>query len=367
MTFNKKTLTYCSNIFKTNNIKKLKKYIKTYLNTKEYKHTHINLCVSNQFIKKISNKIKNIKKWQNTNKLNINSFNGFVYQNFHLKNIKEKIYYPDWSSKKRLDFTQKIIKTSDILNVKKNISISTLPLSYKKWIQSKHIIYILYKFKHQICAMIKHLKKNKNYIHIDLEPEPYCIIENYHTIKKFYIKVINKKNKKHICLCYDICHFSVNFEKHEKIIKHMKNLIHIGKIQVSSALSVILPVNPRIIKRLKNTLFILNKSNFLHQCVIKKNLIIKKVSDVKYVIKNISINNDKEIKIHCHIPIYKKKFGHMYTTQKETKKVLNFIQQQNITKHIEIESYTHHTLFKKISCQKSITKELFLTKTHIIK
>ena len=43
--------------------------------------------------------------------------------------------------------------------------------------------------------------------------------------------------KKHLCLCYDVCHFAIGYEPHEDMINQLlQKGIKIGKIQISAAL-----------------------------------------------------------------------------------------------------------------------------------
>lgn len=363
MLINKKyIITYCSNIFKTKSFEKLISNIKKYTDELKNNKKNISLCLSkallNDIIKK--NNIKKIILLQKDKQIYISSINGFVYQDFHKKYIKEKIYLPDWTSKYRLLYTKNIILLIEKLNINK-VSISTLPLSYKNWSIKKQYPMIIYKSIKNITKIITHTKL----INISIEPEPYCLLECYSDVIKFYdnwIKKITKKNNKYIGLCYDICHFSVIFDKHEITLKSFKQKkIKIGKIQISSALKIIIPKKNIYIKLLLSTLSKIKRSNFLHQCIIKNKNTIRQYNDVLNMIKKITYEKNSEIKIHCHIPIYKKKFKYFNTTHSETKKVINYIKKNNTSQNLEIESYTYHFFFKKFCYTKSIKKEYEIT------
>lgn len=357
MLINKKyVLTYCSNIFKTKSLKKLVLNIKNYTQEFKYHKNHTSICLSKNLL--AETKIKHLFLLK---KNHISSINGFVYQDFHKKNIKEKIYLPDWTSKYRFLYTQKIISIiKNYRKIKNIISISTMPISYKEWIKKKQKPIIIYK-------SIKNIEKThpKKNINISIEPEPYCLIECYLDVINFYtiwIKKIIKKFKKYICICYDICHFSVIFDKHEIALNSInKKHIKIGKIQISSALKIILPTKINNIKLLLMTFLKMKKSNFLHQCITKykENMII--YNDIAKIIKNLINLKNSEIRIHCHIPIYKKKFKYLNTTNSETKKTIRYIKKQNKIKNLEIESYTYHLFFKKFCYTKSIKKEHEIT------
>lgn len=370
---NKYHLTYCSNIFKEKTWKnlfcKLKKYITNLRKFFIKKHIGLSLCLSNSLtneIKKPDN-ISSLKTWLKKNSLYISSINGFVYQTFHQKSIKENIYLPDWTSKKRLIFTQNIIHIlKNIIKKNHDGSISTLPISYKLWTKDNHKHYVLYKTsKHLsdlLILLINIKKQTKNIIHLDIEPEPQCTIETYketHAFFEHWLLPICKKHLipkykkqhlithiyKHIKICYDICHFSVNFENHKEILNSIKqSKIKIGKIQISSALKIDLNNNNKT-SQLK-TLLALQNSPFLHQTTEKVANKIKKYPDVKYILETFKQKAQGELRIHCHISIHEKIYKNIETTYQETQETLKVFLKTLHIKHIEIETYTHNIIYE---------------------
>ncbi|HFL8819312.1 MAG TPA: metabolite traffic protein EboE [Candidatus Azoamicus sp. OHIO2] len=374
MIIQNKSLTYCSNIFKEQDITKLLKILTDYVFfiRKHFKCKYIGLglCVSNTLINNVLNihNLSYLRTWLIKYNLYISSINGFVYKSFHTKKIKEHIHYPDWTSSKRVDYTKKIIYfLSAALTKMTDVSISTSPLSFKTWIRRKNAKYIFFKSSVNILYVLQLLinmyKNKKHYIHLDIEPEPYCLLESvndflYFFIKwlipnsKLYLHLLDKKNKasylrKYINLCYDICHFSVNYYNHIDIIKSIVlNKIKVGKIQVSSALeATITNDNYKII--MKELLF-LNKSKFLHQntLVTENKIFINKHIDLNYeVLKGFC--NDTKLRIHCHMPLHLTKYrSYLDTTTNESKDVFLTLLKCIKIKHIEIETYTYDILLK---------------------
>lgn len=371
----KYNLMYCSNIFKIDKIKSLIIILNKLIKNLKKKYTSLSLCLSNKLICEL-NKNKNIKyfkKWLKKKRAKIFSINGFVYKNFHKKYIKYDIHYPDWTTNYRLNYTKNIIKTlNKISSSKTEGSISTSPLSHRKWIKFKHIDFIFFKSLENVFKVFIQLIKIKNkIIHLDFEPEPGCLINNSKLfilyIKKWltpYLKLYFNKNKilfskkyitlikKHIRLCYDTSHFSVNFEKHIKILKNLKKeKIQIGKVQISSALEI--KINKST--KLKNILK-LKKSPFLHQTVEKKNKNLFFYDDIPDINNLFKKNKNSILRIHCHIPLYKKKYKSFNTTYNETEKTLKFIIKKMKVKYFEIESYTYSCIIGKNEF-KSIIKE----------
>jgi len=392
MIIKKYNITYCSNIFKEQTLLKLLLKIENYSNKLRFKFNTktlgLSLCISNS----LSNNLNNIDslsfflKWLTNNKLYMYSINGFVYKTFHIKKIKENIYYPDWTSNKRFLYTKKLILLLDIINnILYNGSISTVPVSSMFFLQKKNIKYFFYKTSiniNKILFILIDLYNNKKkYIHLDIEPEPYCLIENIINFIFFYnnwitplsIQFLYKKLKinkiksiyhikNHINLCYDICHFSIICNNHLNIIKLIKkNNISIGRLQISSALKALFYKNANLNTILKTELLFLINSNFLHQTtLINKKKYIYKYPDI-FPALNSDLNNIIELRTHCHLPIYMNHYKNfLFTTNNETKNCILKILKTFKIYHLEIETYTYNFISKKNKIISIIKEYLWL-------
>jgi len=314
---------------------------------------HVKKITAN--IKKKKN-ILTLKKWLDNENVYISSINGFVYRDFHEKNIKEKIYHPDWS------FNERILYTIDLINILhglkkkiKSLSISTVPISYSFWVKKKYKCYLLYKSSKNILKVMPILLYTKN-IHLDIEPEPDCTLYNVETFITFFNKwlIPIAKNKTifktsdvrfYIRICYDICHFSVMFVNHVNAALSLnKNKIKIGKIQVSSALELVVPKDKFSKKNLLKNLLFIRKSSFLHQVTEKDGTKFITYSDIKYSIKKFVNKTNNILRIHCHTPIYKHAINKLSTTHLDTYNALKYFLFKLNIYHIEIETYTHDLL-----------------------
>src|SRR5690606_27062722 len=78
--------------------------------------------------------------------------------------------------------------------------------------------------------------------------------------------------KRHICLCYDICHFALAYQDHATCIKRLKKEnIAIGKIQVSSALKVRLEGDLEARNHSLQMLGEFDEPIYLHQVIVQRN------------------------------------------------------------------------------------------------
>ncbi len=399
-------LTYCTNIHKEKNWKKIFKNLNTYPNLirkkiKKNEKFSIGLCLSHLNTLELKNILITFKQWLKNNHFYIQTINGFCYQTFHKKNIKHSIYYPNWNNIKRYNFTKLLIKTLNYLLTEKYGTISTIPIFYKKTVKTKKVKY--YSLQKSIINLMKiivylHNFKKKTNLYICLEPEPDCLLENTNDIIFFYTQhlwkhgteylhknfKIKKKNallliKYYIQICYDVCHFALLEESpHKTFITLNKKSIKIGKIQASLCININEPRSFYLKKKfLENIKEITKKTQFLHQTELK-NLITKKKTKIKDLEDILKKNEDitkknkydtkiQQYKIHYHVPLYKKTYQKFKITNLPLLQTIKNIH-LTTTKVVEIETYTWSCIKKsqKLNISKSLINEykIILNITH---
>ena len=380
-------LTYCTNIHPANGLKQIYKNIEKYsipLKRKlsEAEPFAIGLRLSDYESRQLTQKksLQKFKSFLDENGLYVFTINGFVYGQFHKKVIKSKVFTPDWQDQKRVNYTLRLIKIlSYLLDKNKEGSISTSPLSYKSWYKDK--IKSWQKITKNLItvtsALIKIQKNTGKIIHIDIEPEPSGLLENSDEIIKFFkdyllksgVEILKKEMSipkklaiklilEHVRICLDTCHFAVEYEKTTDILQKFKKLgIGIGKIQISSALKITSVTARSHQEKFRETLKHFEDSIYLHQVIAKNPH--KSFEDLTYALESIRTLECQEYRIHFHVPIFRKKFGALDSTQEETIKTLSLLKKHKITSHLEIETYTWEVLPKnfKIDLVDSIERE----------
>ncbi len=345
----------------------------------------IGLRLSNKAASELNtDKLNKFITWLQENNLYVFTANAFPFGCFHQSKVKENVHTPDWTTNERVAYTKKMaIILSQLLNIGNEQSISTSPLSYKHWhktseetenlkIKSAKNLLKLAFFLHELE------QKTGRYIHLAIEPEPDGVIENNKEFITFYIKYLlplAKKNqfigeyvvRRHITLCYDICHYAVMYENHEKCIKDLiENNIKIGKIQISSALKIDFIHIQK--SEIKTSLSKFVESTYLHQVVqlnIDNTYTHFKDLDVALQLKN---EDSKEWRVHFHVPIFDVSFEAISSTQKDILEVLALNQKLRFCTHLEIETYTWDILpgSQKKPLITSIIQEIEWTKKVII-
>jgi len=119
------------------------------------------------------------------------TLNGFPYGSFHGERIKDEVYAPDWRSPERVAYTRRLAKILARL-VPEGLegSISTSPISYKPWLDPEDREPVFRAASQNLAevtaALVRHEVETGTCIHVDLEPEPDCLIENTEESVRFF-------------------------------------------------------------------------------------------------------------------------------------------------------------------------------------
>ncbi|NQW75295.1 MAG: metabolite traffic protein EboE, partial [Cytophagales bacterium] len=209
-----------------------------------------------------SETFENLKDWLQKENLYVFTLNGFPYGGFHNTIVKDDVHTPDWTTQDRYDYTLRLAHLLAKLLPENLVEggISTSPLSYKYWWKnSEELKNATHKATLHLVDLVVELAKIEQetgkWIHIDIEPEPDGILENHKEFVEWYentliplgTEYLQNKGinhsvdliKRHIQLCFDICHFGVSYDSPASCIQELNQKgIGVGKIQISSALRV---------------------------------------------------------------------------------------------------------------------------------
>lgn len=284
-------------------------------------------------------------------KLYVFTVNAFPFGNFHKKPVKQNVYYPDWSSQERLDYTVKTAEIlADLLDEGICGSISTVPVTYGKELPEGAVENLL------ACAQkLKELEsRTGKLVKVALEPEPDCYLERTDESINFF-NILRKENKelaeRYLGICLDTCHMALQFERPiDSLNKLIDANVPIPKIQISSVLSL---------DAEKHSPSALNKFNeevYLHQTLVNVNGEIKQFPDLGDAFE---ADPKGEWRVHFHVPLY-------FTGNDEgISSTSNLLDEEFMTKafevcdHLETETYTYSVLpDAQFDVNQSITNEL---------
>ncbi|MEH2311435.1 MAG: metabolite traffic protein EboE [Nostoc sp.] len=372
-------LTYCSNIHPGESwlevFANLEKYV---LNLKSRlsptKTFGIGLRLADIAAKQLleSNNLAQFQAWLTQEDLYVFTLNGFPYGGFHRQVVKDQVYAPDWSIQERVNYTLNLTQIlAALLPEGLDGGISTLPLSYKPWWGQDQATFqtVMKKSCLNIASvaaeMIRICEKTGKILHIDLEPEPDGLIENTSEIIDFYHNwllpiggnylserlnieqsLAETKLLEHIRVCYDTCHFSVEYEQPQSVFARLQSAgIKIGKIQISAAIKVKIPAEVEkrslIVERLRP----FAESTYLHQVIERRSDgTLAHYPDLITALPNLEKSLAEEWRTHFHVPIFIHDYQILQSTQDDIATVLHLLKTNNACQHLEIETYTWDVL-----------------------
>ncbi len=323
-----------------------------------------------------------LKSWLGKENLYVFTLNGFPYGGFHDTIVKDQVHAPDWTTQERYDYTLRLAHLLAKLMPENEHEggISTSPISYKYWWNSPEKLHDATKkgtlaLLELVVALADLEKSTGKWIHIDIEPEPDGILENHGEFVDWYenvylpmgIEFLGKKGmpdsddllRRHVQLCFDICHYGVSFDKPATCIQELVDKhIPVGKIQISSALRVDLRENPLAqIETLKKY----HEPVYLHQVkAFGKDGTFIQYRDLDEAIADFNPDRDDEWRVHFHVPLFLENYGILGSTQQEIRETMAIQKSNPFTRHLEIETYTWGVLPTEfqVPMDQSISREI---------
>nr|ACM89415.1 scytonemin-related hypothetical protein [Chlorogloeopsis sp. Cgs-089] len=319
-----------------------------------------------------SNNLAQFKDWLTQEDLYVFTLNGFPYGGFHQQVVKDQVYAPDWSTQERLNYTLSLTRIlATLLPEGLNGGISTLPLSYKPWWEKDQATgetvmkNSCFNLASVVTEMIRIYEDTGKLLHIDLEPEPDGLIENASEVIDFFQNwllpiggnylseklnieqsLAETKLLEHVRICYDTCHFSVEYEEPKSVFARLQSAgIKIGKIQISAAIKVKIPAETEkrslIVERLRP----FAESTYLHQVIERRSDgTLYHYPDLITALPHLDKSLAEEWRTHFHVPIFIHDYHILQSTQDDIAAILQLLKTNNACQHLEIETYTWDVL-----------------------
>ena len=370
-------LTYCTNIHPGEEWSEVFANLKQYIPVLKTKVSPnqpfgIGLRCSDVAARELSqpNTLAQFRDWLSEQDLYVFTLNGFPYGGFHRQVVKDQVYAPDWSKQERLDYTLRLTSIlADLLPSGMDGSISTLPLSYKPWFKENQLQASVIESASihlaQVAAeMVRIRQKTGLLLHLGLEPEPDGLIENAAEVvdyfKSYLLPIggdylasdlgISRSTAEsylleHIRICYDTCHFALEYEEPGKVFEQFKSAgIQISKIQISAALQVNIPEDVEARRLIAERLRPFAESTYLHQVIERDRLNnLNHYPDLETALPNLEHTTSTLWRIHFHVPIFIHDYQLFQSTQDDIVTVLDLLR-TNACNHLEIETYTWDVL-----------------------
>ena len=307
--------------------------------------------------------------------------NGFPYGSFHGTPVKEQVYAPDWRDEARVAYTLDLIAILvRLLPDALDGGISTSPISYKAWLPSDDRdgwTRAATNIGRIAAALARTRRETGRFIHLDIEPEPDCVLETSAETIEFFERWLRPIATRtiagatglaasdaeqalfdHVQVCFDCCHFAVEHEDPVDAATRLEAAgIRIGRIQLSSALRVDVPDGSGA-AALDARLRPFADPVYLHQVVSKGADGLRHYPDLGPAL-DAREAGPAEWRIHFHVPLFTSDYDGLGSTQDDVRRLIDAAVARPITTHLEIETYTWSVLpgSLKIDLLDSIARE----------
>jgi hypothetical protein len=171
--------------------------------------------------------------------------------------------------------------------------------------------------------------------------------------------------RRHIGVCYDVCHAAVEFEDPTASIEQLRaNGILIAKLQLSSALRV-----AAFDEDSARHLAAFAEPVYLHQVVQKSNGSLRRFVDLPQALAASGSAAGAEWRVHFHVPVFLGQMAHFGTTQAFLAAILALHRADPISRHLEVETYTWDVLppsYRSADLGSAIARELNWVKAQLL-
>jgi sugar phosphate isomerase/epimerase len=282
--------------------------------------------------------------------LRVFTLNGFPSSNFHEPVVKHRVYEPDWADPRRLEYTLDLIQVLHaLLGAGEEGSISTLPVG---WPGPPCRPVDLDAAAHNLLTVAARLarleQETGRLIHLDLEPEPGCILQRSAEAVRFWQERLFRGDlqeavvQRHLRICHDICHSAVVFEDQAEAMRtYQRAGLRIGKVQISSALQLRLEgIEAALRGQAITELAAFQEPRYLHQTTIKLDSTLMPFDDLPPALAALKreMAMRGEFRVHFHVPIHLPVIGLLGTTQEQIGPCLALARELGV-RHFEVETY----------------------------
>jgi sugar phosphate isomerase/epimerase len=323
------------------------------------------------------------------NDLYVFTINGFPYGPFHGTRVKEEVYLPDWQDTARLRYTNLLADLlAKLLPNGSSIegSVSTVPGAFKPRADSVEAVTRMASLMVEHAAHLVRLQERSGRtIALALEPEPCCFLETIEETIGFFESQLFSRSaaqqlaqhtglqgeaaeealRRHLGVCLDLCHAAVEFEDPDAIVPRLRNAgIRIAKLQLSAGLQI-----GRVTPETERLLEPFNDDVYLHQVVERTERGLNRYLDLPEAFRQPSTKrNDREWRIHFHVPIFLADLGEFSSTQAFLRRILAQHREEPVSAHLEVETYTWDVLPARYRAQgvvDAVARELDWVKTQL--
>ncbi|WP_295815635.1 metabolite traffic protein EboE [uncultured Deinococcus sp.] len=297
------------------------------------------------------------------------TLNGFPYGPFHGQAVKAQVHAPDWRHPERVAYTLRLIEIlAALLPDGSEGSISTSPLSYAAWVDAAdpQVWQELTQNVVEVVAALVQLRQERGIvIHLDMEPEPDGLLQCSADLAAFYtehllthgaeelaarlgtgLDMARAHLRDHFQVCFDVCHVAVMYEEPAAALALYRDAgIQVGKVQLSSALRLVLPDDAAGRDTLGTALAPFAEGTYLHQVIARtRRGTLLQYPDLPPALADLHNPDVQEWRVHFHVPVFLDRAGVFGSTQDAIPATLDALRSELAAHHLEVETYTWDVL-----------------------
>jgi len=326
------------------------------------------------------NRLAEFRRFLDDQGLYVALINGFPHGSFHRTPVKAEVYAPDWRDEERVRYTLDLITIlSRLLPDGLDGGVSTAPLSYKPWVAASDPRPFTRNIVRIADTLVRVREERGALIHLDIEPEPDCLIETSDEFLGFFNGTLLPDGgpllaaslgcdgetarahlREHIRICVDCCHFAVEYEDPVAALQRVHaSDVKVGRVQLSSAVKVVFPRDETACAGIVERLRRFADTTYLHQVIERRGTTLTHFPDLDVALDSSESRRGVEWRIHFHVPLFTSEYDGLASTQDYVRQVLDLARQTRFTRHFEIETYTWDVLPTglKIDLLESIERE----------
>lgn len=291
--------------------------------------------------------------------------NGFPHGSFHRTPVKAEVYAPDWRDSERVRYTIDLVTILErLLPRGMDGGVSTAPLSYKPWMADGDVRPFVRNVVDVVAAMARSTQRTGATLHLDIEPEPDCVIETSDEFLEFFTRHLlpvgapqlasalgcdvddaRASLYEHVRMCVDCCHFAVEYEDPRAALERIRNTgVQVGRVQLSSALKVVFPRDETLCAGIIERLRRFADSTYLHQVIERRGGTLSHFPDLDVALDRGTSPAGAEWRIHFHVPLFASDYEGLGSTQEYVREILDLARRTRFAHHFEIETYTWDVL-----------------------
>jgi len=315
------------------------------------------------------------------NDLEVFTVNGFPFGAFHGVRVKEGVYAPDWRSAERLDYTNRLAALlARLLPEGGEGSISTVPGAFAPDAGTPDArAAIVEHLLRQAATLWRIEAETGRRVSLALEPEPACMLETTDQAVAFFREHLFGRDgvarlagltgldlptaeaalRRHLGVCFDVCHAAVEFEDVPVSLARLRDAgIRVPKVQLSAALRLD-DVDAAALDRL----LAFDEGVYLHQVVARAaDGGLHRYLDIAHALEARAARaRGEEWRVHFHVPVFLDTLDGFSSTQAELAAALDFLKNEPLAPHLEVETYTWDVLparHRATSVDAAIAREL---------